>query len=51
MLRPAYLLPDANAGLLTLRFGRADLSPRRESATRRVTTYRDGTLTRWISAA
>jgi hypothetical protein len=49
MLRPAFLLP--HVGLLTPRFGTEDLSPLRRPATRRSDAYRDGTCTRWRSAA
>ena len=55
MLRPAFLLPAARLsppdGLLTPRSGRVDLSHGLGSATRRSDAYRDGTLTRWRSAA
>jgi hypothetical protein len=50
MLRPAFLLPG-QAGLSTPRFGTADLSTFRRPATRRSDAYRDGTCTRWRSAA
>ena len=50
MLRPAFLLPGV-PGLLTPRFGTEDLSSLRRPATRRSDAYRDGTSTRWRSAA
>ena len=49
MLRPALLLPPQR--LLTSRLGHGDLSPRLGPATRRFGAYRDGTSTRWRSAA
>src|SRR3954471_11794780 len=49
MLRPASLPPLA--GLSTSRFGLRGLPRRRRPATRRSDAYRDGTCTRWRSAA
>ena len=49
MLRPALLLPPQR--LLTPRSDRTDLSASLGPATRRFGAYRDGTCTRWRSAA
>jgi hypothetical protein len=49
MVRPASLLPLA--GLSTSRFGPRGLPRCRRPATRRADAYRDGTCTRWRSAA
>ena len=51
MLRPAFLLPLSEERLLTPRSGHRDLSLCLGPATRRSDAYRDGTLTRWRSAA
>lgn len=55
MLRPTYLLPAARlsppCGLLTPRSGTKVSLQYLGPATRRTDAYRDGTLTRWRSAA